>query len=118
MTEFCRPAAVVVVADKLNESLSVTAPNQLSRLSVSATAAPADQPDARRVMFEGEKFAAEPIQSDTQLITTLVQSIRASFVMQSVRVVLYLGNTELVPYDIHHRLRIRISRILKTFLKF
>jgi len=94
--------AVVVVTDKLNKKLSVTAPGQLNRMSVvGAVASATDQPDTdrRKVMFESEEFVAEPTPSEMQLSTLLVQTIRASFVMESVRIVLYLGNTELVSSE-------------------
>jgi len=87
--------AVVVVAEKINEKLSFVGPPQLSLLTIAALTSPDDA--VRRVTFEGVKFD-DPTQSVAEQSTLLMNTIRASFVMETARFILYWGSTDLVLF--------------------
>jgi len=86
---------VVVVADAINKKLSVYNPAQLTTLGDAIRASTHDT--VRKVMFESQRFADDTEQSATDLSTAVVHCIRASFVMESLRFILYWGSTALVP---------------------
>ena len=87
--------AVVVVAEQMNRKLSVVSPPQLTQLA-SITLVPTDDANAvRRVMFENQTSAR---QSTTEPTSSVVNSILANFVLESLRITLYWGSTVLVMF--------------------
>ena len=85
--------AVVLVADKINQRLSVVSPQTLA---AAGDAALVSAIDTRRVTFEGGKFSRQSRRSTIVRHSTAVNSVRASFVMETASFSLYSGSTSLV----------------------
>ena len=87
---------MVLVADKLNNRLSVVSPQALAAAGDAALASTAQMDTVRRVTFESGKFARQSRRSTTVRRSAPVNSVRASFVMETASFMLYSGSTLLV----------------------
>jgi len=106
--------AVMVMAEEVSKRLSIVGPGQLTQ-RISTAQAPTDDAKAdtvRKVKFETQKDA-EPSQSTPELSTTPVDSIKAHLVLESAKITLYWGTTELVcsPSVLSH-----VQNCLKQFM--
>ena len=109
-TALCVVDSVVLVADKLNNRLSVVSPQTLAAAGDAAFASTAELGAAtRRVTFDSGRLALQPRRSSVRR-PAAVNSIRASFAMESASFTLYSSSTLLVrtrmsssvcPIDIH-----------------
>jgi len=89
--------AVVVVSANVNKKLSIVSPPQLSATGDATLPSAGDSDPVRRVTFESQKFTTTR-RSVADRTASLINTVRASLLMETAKLTLYWGSTALVRY--------------------